>query len=279
MKITLKTFPLLLALVLILVATSAAAQTPGAAAPAAEDSESLAKQLSNPVASVVSVPFQMNWDNGLGPGKEQTRFLLNFQPVMPFSINEDWNLIARVIVPFLSQPPLAAGAQPTSGVSDLLFTAFVSPAVPKGFIWGVGPALVLPATADPFLGGEKWAVGPSIVVLKQIGPWTAGALFNQLWSYAGNSARADVNQTYLQPFLSYTTKTAVTVGVSSESSGNWEAASGHTWTVPILVNASKLVRLGRRPMSIGVAGGGYASKPDGGSSWKFRSSITLLFPK
>ncbi len=258
------------------------AQTPAAgAAPAAavQDSESLAKQLSNPVASVVSVPFQLNWDNGLGPNKEQTRFLMNFQPVMPFSINKDWNLIARVIVPVLSQPPLAAGAQPTFGISDVLVSAFISPAVPRRFIWGVGPALVLPATADPYLGGERWAVGPSVVVLKQIGPWTTGALVNHLWSYAGNSARKDINQTFLQPFVSYTTKTAVTVGLNVEATGNWEAASGQEWTVPILVSASKLVRLGKRPISMGVAAGGYASKPDGASSWKFRSSITLLFPK
>jgi hypothetical protein len=172
-----------------------------------------------------------------------------------------------------------AGAQPTFGLSDLLFTAFLSPAAPGKFIWGVGPALLLPATADPYLGTEKWAAGPSILVLKQAGPWTGGVLFNQLWSYAGNSARTDVNQSYLQPFLSYTTENAITIGMSSESTGNWNAAGDETWTVPIFVNVSKLVRLGKRPMSIGFGGAGYAAKPDGGPSWKFRASITLLFPK
>jgi hypothetical protein len=143
----------------------------------------------------------------------------------------------------------------------------------------VGPALLLPASADPFLGTEKWAAGPGVLVLKQAGPWTYGMLFNHLWSYAGSSARSDVNQSYLQPFLSYTTKGAVTVALSSESIANWEAESGQEWTVPILVNVSKLVMLGKRPMSIGVGGGGFAAKPDGGASWKFRWSITLLFPK
>ncbi len=268
----------LVPLAFAVLATPVSAQPPQAE-PAAQDQAALAKQLSNPVASLVSVPFQLNWDNGLGPDQEQTRFLLNFQPVMPFSLNKDWNLIARVIVPVLSQPPLVPGAQPTFGLSDLLVTAFVSPAAPKRFIWGVGPALLLPTTADPFLGTEKWAAGPSILVLKQTGPWTYGLLFNQLWSYAGNSARTNVNQSYLQPFVSYTTSNAVTIGFSSESTGNWKAEAGQTWTVPILFNVSKMVRLGKRPMSIGLSGGGYAAKPDGGSSWKFRSTITLLFPK
>ncbi len=256
---------------------AAAAQAGQASAPS--EAEALAIQLSNPVASVVAVPFQLNWDNGLGPTKEQTRFLLNFQPVMPFALNANWNLIARVIVPVLSQPPLVAGADATFGVSDLLVSAFLSPAVPKRLIWGVGPALVLPASADPFLGGEKWAVGPSVVVLKQIGPWTTGALANHLWSYAGNSARKDINQTFLQPFVSYTSKTAITVGLNLEATANWEAAAGQEWTVPIMMSVSKLVRLGKRPISIGVAGGGFAAKPDGAPSWKFRSSLTLLFPK
>jgi len=267
-----RTFILIL---LVGVAAPALAQAPAAVA----DGAALAKQLANPVANLVSVPFQMNWDNGLGPTKEQTRFLLNFQPVLPFAVNKDWNLIARVIVPVLSQPPLTATGQATFGISDLLVSAFVSPSVPKRFVWGIGPALLLPATADPLLGTEKWAAGPTALVLKQSGHWTYGMLANQLWSYAGNSARPDINQTYLQPFFSYTTKKALTLGLSSESTGNWKAASGQTWTVPVIANLSKLVMLGKRPISVGVSGAGYAAKPDGAPSWKFRAVITLLFPK
>jgi hypothetical protein len=243
-----------------------------------EGAAELAKQLSNPVASLVSVPFQMNWDTSIGP-EEDTRFLLNFQPVMPFSMNSEWNLIARLIVPYIGQPVLAPGSEPTSGVGDILFSAFFSPAVPKKFIWGVGPVLQMPSTSDPFLGSEKWAFGPTALILKQRGGWTYGMLANHLLSFAGDEDRADVNQTFLQPFLSYTTRKAYTFGLNTESSANWEASEGNEWTVPLNVSVSKLVRLGRRPMSIALGTAYYVDQPEGGPKWKIRAVITLLFPK
>jgi hypothetical protein len=140
--------------------------------------------------------------------------------------------------------------------------------------------LALPTTTDPSLGSGKWSVGPTGVVLKQAGPFTYGALVNHLWSFAntGNYERTDVNQTYLQPFLSYTTRTAVTVGVASESSANWEA-EGDTWTVPIIFNASKVTRLGPFPFSLGAGIGFFAAKPEGGPDWKLRINATLILPR
>ncbi len=242
-----------------------------------QDAAGLAKQLANPVASLVSLPFQFNWEHGVGPG-EETRTVLNFQPVMPFSLNPGTNLIARVILPYVSQPALATGAAPASGFSDILFSMFFSPAHPRGIIWGIGPAFSIPMSAEPVLGSGKWGFGPTGLLLKQTGSWTYGALVNHIWSFAGDSDRSDVNQTFLQPFVAYATKAGVTFTLNSESAANWEAESGEEWTVPINLVVSKVVRLGRRPMSIGFGGGYYVDTPEGGPEWKIRSLVVLMFP-
>jgi len=252
---------------------------PAAPAPSAgSDAAELAKQLSNPIASLVSVPFQANWEFGVGPDDDM-RFVHNFQPVMPFSLDEDWNLIARVIVPYLGQPALVPGGEPTTGFSDLLTSFFFSPAKPRGVIWGVGPVLSLPTSTDPFLGTGKWGAGPTFVALKQAGHWTFGGLANHVWSFAGDGDRGDVDQTFLQPFLSYGTKGGVTYSLNAEAVANWEAPGGEEWTIPINLQVSKVLRLGRRPLSVGVGAGYFVEKPDGGPEWKLRTNLTLLFPK
>ena len=258
------------------------AQTPapavgaGGTTAAPGGSEALAKQLSNPVASLVSVPFQLNWDEGLGSDDEGRRFLLNFQPVLPFKLNEACNLIARVITPVLAQPVLVEGGEPRFGLSDIVLSFFLSPSK-GGLIWGAGPVIALPVTYDPVLGSGKYGLGPTVVVLKQSGPFTYGALVNHVWSIGGDAGRADVNQTFLQPFVAYGKK-GWTISVNSESTANWKAESGEKWTVPINVSLSKVVKLGRRPMSIGAGPRFYVDAPSGGPSWGFRLSLTLLFP-
>jgi hypothetical protein len=168
---------------LLLLPIMARAQQPAGAAPQTED---LAKELSNPVSSLVSVPFEFNWEQTVGP-TDGTRFILNVQPVMPFSMNQDWNLIVRLITPLVSQPPLSDGGVAASGISDITTSFFLSPAR-SGLIWGAGPVIVLPSTSEPTLGTGKWSAGPTVVVLTQTGNWTAGALWNQVWSFAGDTA-------------------------------------------------------------------------------------------
>jgi hypothetical protein len=255
------------------------AQTsPGQPAAAASGGDAeLAKKLSNPISDLVSVPFQFNWEQNVGPDK-QTRFILNVQPVMPFSLTPKLNLITRIIVPFVSQPPLAAGGTAASGVSDILTSFFFSPNNGSTFTWGVGPVISLPSTTVPTLGTEKWSAGPTIVALKQAGPWTVGALWNQLWSFSGNEARQDVNQMFVQPFLAYTTKSALTLTVQSESVGNFKADKDQ-WTVPINFLVSKVASFGTFPASYQVGFGVFPVHPDVGPSWKIRGAIVILLPR
>jgi len=251
----------------------AAAQAP----PGQPDQQAeLAKKLANPISDLVSVPFQFNWDQNVGPGDE-TRFVLNVQPVIPFSLNNDWNLIARIILPFVSQPALFDDGAPASGVSDVLTSFFFSPKA-GGVVWGVGPVVSLPSTSIPTLGTGKWSGGPTAVILKQAGPWTVGALWNQIWSFAGSSARSDVNQMFLQPFLAYQASRTVTLTVQSETTANWTVDDGR-WTVPINVLLSKLSTFGVFPASYQLGVGAYPVHPDVGPSWRVRGAIVILLPR
>jgi hypothetical protein len=247
-----------------------------AAPPAADESAELAKKLANPISDLVSVPMQFNWEQNVGPN-EQTRFILNVQPVMPFALNKDWNLIARVIMPLVSQPALFEGGSPAFGVSDIFTSFFFSPSG-GSLTWGVGPAISLPSTTIPTLGTEKWSAGPTAVVLKQTGKWTYGALFNQVWSFSGNRDRSDVNQMFLQPFLAFQATKTLTVTLQSETVANWEVTEGR-WTVPVNVLFSKLSTFGVFPASYQVGAGGFPVHPDGGPSWKVRGAIIIMLPK
>jgi len=255
-------------------AAPACGQEPAAPPPAHEGAD-LAKKLANPVSDLVSVPFQFNWEQNVGP-HDDTRFILNVQPVMPFSLTKDLNLIARVIVPLVSQPALSDSGAPTFGVSDVLTSFFISP---KGgsLTWGVGPVISFPSTSEPTLGSGKWSVGPTFVVLKQTGPWTVGALFNQIWSVAGSDERNDVNQMFLQPFVAYNTKSLWTITLQSETTANWEAEDDK-WTVPVNLIFSKLSHFGPFPASYQMGFGVFAAHPDSGPTWKIRGAIVILLP-
>jgi hypothetical protein len=240
----------------------------------------LAKQLSNPLASLVSVPFQFNWEQGVGY-QDGTRTVLNVQPVVPFEFSDKWNLIGRWIMPFISQPPLTTGAESSYGLSDILFSGFFSPRTQSAWTWGVGPALSLPMTSDPTLGSGQWSAGPTIVMLKQAGHWTYGFLANHLWSFHSTSDidRAKVDKTFLQPFLAYNTPHAITFTVQSEATYDHEAASGQKWTVPVSLQVSKVSRFGPFPFQMSGGWGYFVDSPDMGPDRKIRIVFSVLLPR
>jgi hypothetical protein len=239
----------------------------------------LAKKLSNPVASLISVPLQYNYDEYSGTNDGASASKLIVQPVIPFSLNNDWNLITRTLIPLVDQKGFPVAALNESGLSDTTASFFFSPKSPTadGWIWGAGPVLLLPTATKDVLGTEKWGLGPTGVALKQSGPWTVGVLANHLWSVAGDANRADVSATFLQPFVSYTTKTRTTIGATTEATYDWK---GEQWSVPLIVQVAQLFKVGPQIMQLAVAGKYWAEAPDNGpEGWGLRLQLTLLFPK
>ncbi|MEJ8849693.1 transporter [Variovorax rhizosphaerae] len=244
----------------------------------AQAQDDLAKKLVNPVAELISVPLEYNYDRQFGTARDGHRSLMNVQPVTPFGLNDEWNIISRTIVPIISQTDVRPGTSP-AGIGDIKQSLFFSPRTlgPSGAIWGVGPVFYLPTGTDSQLSARKWGGGPTAVVLMQDGHWTYGALVNHIWAAGGNANRRNISSTYLQPFVAYTTKEAWTFAVNTESSYDWKAKQ---WSVPINVTVGKLLFLGKQPVNLTAGLRYWAEGPNAGPhNLGFRLSANFLFPK
>lgn len=248
---------------------SAAAQT---------SDEELAKQLSNPVASLISVPFQLNYDCCFGP-EDGGRYTLNIQPVVPLALSDDWNLIIRTIVPTIYQEAPAPPLDDEFGLGDTTQSFFFSPRQPvNGIVWALGPVMYWPTSTNDAIGAGKWGAGPTGLILKQQGGWTYGVLANHIWSFADADGddRGEISTTFLQPFVNYTFPNTVSLVLNTESTYDWV---DDEWTVPINAGVSRIFKFGEQRVSLGVQGRVYAVSPDDGPGWGLRAVATFLFPR
>jgi len=250
------------------------------AAHAQDQAAELAKQLANPIASLVSIPLQYNYDSGYGPDGDGDISRLNIQPVIPVSVDAEWNVITRTIVPVVGQNDITGPGEGQSGLGDVLASQFFSPKAltAGGWTWGVGPVWLLPTATDESLGAEKFGLGPTGVALRQVGPWTYGMLANHIWSVFGSDDRGDVNATFLQPFLAYILPTKTTLSINTESTYDWQ---GNEWSVPVNLQVAQMLKLGPQIIQVQLGARYWADAPPVGpdDDWGWRLQVSLIYPK
>lgn len=244
-------------------------------APPANEAAELAKKLANPIASLISVPFQNNTFYGIGPLKG-TQNIMNFQPVIPFTLTENLNLITRYIIPIATQYDITGENTSQSGLSDATVSAFLSPSHTKnGLTWGVGPAFLIPTATNTYLGTGKFGIGPTAVILKQANGFTYGALLNQIWSVAGQSDRPDVSQLFVQPFFTYNWKSGAGIGIVGSITQDWESKTNvSTITLPL----SGITKFGKQIIQLAVGPQIPISGPNK-ADFGWRAQLVLIFPK
>ena len=263
---------------LLLCALTVASLAPRAAAEELSKEE-LAKLAQNPVANLISVPFQENANLNYGPEKK-TQNVFNIQPVIPFELSSDWNLITRTIVPVVSQPPLFPGEDRTNGISATQFSAFLSPANAEGTIWGAGAIAQLPTTSNSALGSYRWGLGPTFVVLKMEkgDPWVYGFLVNNVWS-VGSGAGGSYNNFLLEPFVNYNFEGGTYLSTAPEFTANWKADNSNKWTLPLGGVIGHIFHLGRLPVNAQIGAYYNVVRPDFGPNWQIRAQVQFMFPK
>jgi hypothetical protein len=256
-----------------------AALTAASAAHAELSPEDLAKIAQNPVGNLISVPFQENAYFNVGP-EGRTQNVVNIQPVIPISIGQDWNIITRTILPIISQPGFSPTQGSTTGIGDVQVSAFLSPASPGAWIWGVGAVTQLPTHSNDLLGNNNPGLGPTFVILhlERGSPWVYGILVNNVWA-VGRSGSASYNNGLIQPFLNFNFESGAYLTSSPIITVNWQANGSQQWTVPVGAGVGKLFKFGRLPVNMQLGAYYNVVRPDFAPNWQIRAQVQFMFPK
>jgi hypothetical protein len=271
-------------LIVLLAGHTSAQEDANEPAAQAQGGDDLRASVQNPISSLISLPLQFRFDYGAPNGEAS---FLNIQPVFPVTVG-DWNLVSRFIVPLIDSPGQIAGtpAIPTPvqgngavGLGDINYSLFFSPVKYDKVIWGIGPSISAPTATDDQLGSDKWSAGPTFVLLGQPGWGTMGFLTRQLWSFTGDSDRADVNQFLLEPFVNYNLPKGWYLISDMVITSNWDAPSGQRWTVPVGGGVGKLLKIGSQMINLRTEAYYNVETPDSGPDWQWGFTIQFLFPK
>jgi hypothetical protein len=242
--------------------------------------EELAKLAQNPVGNLISLPFQNNTNLNFGPEKG-TQNILNIQPVIPISVDADWNIITRTIMPIIWMPSLGPGTPAKSGFGDIQLSAFLSPASPGHWIWGLGAIAQLPTDSNAEFGNKNWGLGPTAVVLHldHGDPWVYGVLINNVWSLTSDKQGGSYNNGLIQPFVNYNFPDGFYFTSAPILTVDWKASSSQQWTVPLGGGIGKIFHLGKLPVNTQISAYYNVVKPDFGANWQIRAQVQLMFPK
>lgn len=255
-----------------------AGTTPEKDAAAEEEIKELAKKAQNPIANLISVPFQNNTNFGVGP-VDRTQNVLNIQPVIPLSISKDWLVVTRTIVPVIYQPAPPQGGRGTFGLGDINPQFYFVPKTDSHITWGVGPTFVFPTATDSVLGQGKWSIGPAAVIVVTTEHLVFGAVANNVWSVAGDGNRANVSQLTFQPFINYNLDKGWYLVSSPILTANWEASGGDQWTVPFGGGFGRVFAIGKQRVNASLEAFWNLVKPNGAADWTLRAQFQLLFPE
>lgn len=241
------------------------------------EAAALAKETANPLSTVTSLPFQFNFNFGLGEyNRAQT--VINVMPAIPFRLSDKFNVINRIILPVISQPDVSQESGGTFGIGNINYSMFLTPAKTGKIIWGVGPAVNIPTRTNDILGSPQFGIGPSVIALMMPGNWAFGLTANNVWSY-NNADAAPMNALFSQIFIVYTFPSAWFVQMMPTITSNWNAPSGQQWSVPLGANMGKVVVFGKQPIKFLGGGSYYAVSPDAGPKWQLFFQTVFLFPK
>jgi len=250
----------------------------------AEGGGDLRSAVQNPISSLISLPFKFTFDYGAPNGEAS---FLNIQPVVPITVG-DWNLVNRAIIPLIDSPGEVAGTpgipnpvegDGATGLGDINYSLFFSPVNYDKAIWGLGPSISIPTATNDQLGSEQWSAGPTGVVLFQPKWGTFGMLARQLWSFAGDSDRDNVNQSLFEPFVNYNLPNGWYLITDIIVTANWQADSSNTWTVPLGGGVGKLFKIGNQAINARTEAYYNVEKPDNAPDWQWGFTIQFLFPK